>query len=263
MIVYSYTPLLVFSVVIAAVLGAVSGSFLNCAGWRIAHGESFVKGKSRCPSCSHELGALDLIPVFSYVFLGGKCRYCKKKISPRYLFAELIMAALAVMCVLFFDLSFLCLRNFLFISCLFCLSVADLEAFIIPNGTLIAAVAVWLAWLPFSGYGWAEIGLHVLSAAVYGAGVLVLSLIMDKLLKKESLGGGDVKLFFVMGLYLGLVASLFSVMLSCVIGLLFVLFARKKAGEHFPFGPSIAAATTVMLFCGDLLTNAYLGLFGG
>lgn len=238
------------------------GSFLNCAAWRIAHGESFFKGRSRCPSCGHTLGLPDLIPVFSYVFLGGKCRFCKAKISPRYLITELLMAALSVGCVLRFDLTALCAVNFVFICCLLCLSLTDLETFIIPNGTLIVALVAWCVYLPFSGFGWSDIGLHVLSGFVYGGGVLIISLVMDKILKKESLGGGDVKLFFVVGLYLGLLPSLFAVMLSCVIGLLFVLVSRTGSKNHFPFGPSIAVAATVMLFCGDILSNAYLSLFG-
>ena len=238
------------------------GSFLNCTAWRIAHNEPFYKGRSHCPSCGHTLGVLDLVPVFSYLFLRGKCRYCKTKISPRYLLTEIFMAALTVGCVLRFGLTPLCAVNFIFLCCLLTLSLVDLETMIIPNGALIVAAAAWVIYAPFSGLGWAGIGLHVLAAVVYGVGVLLLSLLMDKILKKESLGGGDVKLFFVMGLYLGLVQSLFAVMLSCVIGLVFALFTRKKEEGRFPFGPSIAAATAVMLFCGDLLSNAYLSLFG-
>ena len=261
MSIYSDTPILVFFTVIFAILGAVMGSFLNCAAWRIAHNESFLKGRSRCPECGHELGVPDLIPVFSYIFLGGKCRFCKTKISPRYLISELFMAALFVGCLFRFDLTPLLAVNVVFICCLFTLTLTDLEAFIIPNGTLIVAIAAWLIWLPFSGLGWIDIGFRLLSAVIYGGGVLLLSLIMDKVLKKESLGGGDVKLFFVMGLYLGLVPSLFAVMLACILGLLFVLIFRKKRGEHFPFGPSIAAATVVMLFAGDLLANWYISFF--
>ena len=261
MSIYSSTYTLVFFITVSAVLGAVMGSFLNCAAWRIVHKESFLKGRSKCPECGHTLGIPDLIPVFSFIFLRGKCRFCKKKISPRYLITELIMAALFAGCALRFDLTPILAVNLVFICCLFTLTLTDLDTYIIPNGTLIVAAAAWLIYLPFSGLGWADIGFRFLASAAFGGGILLLSLIMDKVLKKESLGGGDVKLFFVMGLYLGLVPSLFAVMLACVLGLLFVLISRRRKGEHFPFGPAISAATVVMLFCGDFLSNLYLSFF--
>ena len=80
MSIYEDTFFMIYCCVLAGVFGAVLGSFLNCAAWRIAHGESFVKGRSHCTSCGHVLGFLDLIPVFSWIFLGGRCRYCKTKI---------------------------------------------------------------------------------------------------------------------------------------------------------------------------------------
>ena len=105
MSIYEDTFFMIYCCVLAGVFGAVLGSFLNCAAWRIAHGESFVKGKSHCTSCGHVLGFLDLIPVFSWIFLGGKCRYCKTKISPRYMLTELFFALVSVLTLLRFDLS--------------------------------------------------------------------------------------------------------------------------------------------------------------
>ena len=248
----------------AAILGAVMGSFLNCAAWRIAHGESFLKGRSRCPACGHVLGIPDLVPVFSWLFLRGKCRYCGAKVSVRYFLAEVFMAVVTVVCLLRFDLTVLCLRNFVFLCCLFCLSLVDLEDYTIPDGCLVISAAVWIAALPFLGWTWKEILLHLLAAVVFGGGLLVVSLIMDRILKKDSLGGGDIKLYFVVGLYLGLAATLFSLMVACIMGLLFA-FLQKRLGkaksEQIPFGPSIAAAAAVMLLFGDPMVQWYLGLF--
>ena len=111
--------LLLYCGAVAVILGAVFGSFLNCAAWRIAHGESFLRGHSRCPSCGHELGARDLVPVLSWVFQRGRCRYCGVKISVRYPLTELAFALLTLLCLLRFDLSVLCLRNWIFLCCLF------------------------------------------------------------------------------------------------------------------------------------------------
>ena len=94
MSIYEYRPLLVFCVIVAAMLGAIAGSFLNCAAWRIVRGESFVRGRSRCPSCGHILGVTELIPVVSWVLSRGRCRYCGEKVSVRYPLTELAFGAI-------------------------------------------------------------------------------------------------------------------------------------------------------------------------
>lgn len=254
--------LLIYCCCVAAVLGAVFGSFLNCAAWRIAHGESFVKGRSHCINCGYELGLWDLIPVFSWLFLRGRCRKCGSKISIRYPLTELFFAVLTVLCLLRFDLTVLCLRNWVFLCCLFCLSLVDLESFTIPDGTLLIAFGAWLLALPFLRPGWAWIGLRFLAGLVFGGGILLVSLLMDKLLKKESLGGGDVKLFAVCGLYLGFAGSLFGMLFACLFGLLFSRLRGAKNGQPFPFGPAISLAAALMLLYGDGLVGWYFGLMG-
>ena len=102
-----------------------------------------------------------------------------------------------------------------------------------------------------------------MAAVVFGGGPLLLSLLLDSILKKDTLGGGDIKLYFVVGLYLGFAATLFSLLLACVLGLLFAFLRKtfgKAIGEPIPFGPSIAAAAAVMLLYGDPLVRWYLGL---
>ncbi len=256
---YDYPPLLAFACAAAAVVGAVLGSFLNCAAWRIAHGESWTKGRSHCPGCGHTLSALDLVPVLSWLFLRGRCRYCGRKLSARYPLTELFFALVAAACLLRDGLTPLLARDMVFLCCLFLLSLVDLESYIIPDGCHIVSAAAWLAWLPFSGWGLREILLHLAAALCFGGGVMLIGLLVGKALKKESLGGGDVKLFAVMGLYLGFVGSLFALMLSCVFGLLLALVKRGEEGR-IPFGPAIAAATAVMLLFGGGLVEWYLGL---
>ncbi len=254
--------ILIYCCVMAGMLGAVFGSFLNCAAWRIARGESFWTGRSRCPECGHTLGVPDLVPVLSWLVLRGRCRHCGKRIPARYLAVELFFAALTVVCLLRCDLTVLCLRNWVLLCCLFCLSLVDLENYTIPDGCLLTAAAAWVLSLPWMGMGWGEIGVHLLSLVGFGGVILMLSLACDALLHKDSMGGGDIKLFAVMGLYLGPVAGLFTVLLSCLFGLLFALLRRLggEEGEQIPFGPSIAAATALMLLWGDSLVQWYLGL---
>lgn len=262
--IYEYKPFLIFFVIVAAVFGAVMGSFLNCAAWRIAHGESFLKGRSRCPDCGHILTPLELIPVLSWVIQGGKCRNCGKKIPVRYPLTELVFACVTVACLLRFDLTVLCLRNYVFLCCLFCLSLVDLESFVIPDECHIISVAAWVVTLPFTFISPLDTGLRILAGIVFGGGILLVSNILDRVLGRESLGGGDVKLLAVTGLYLSMAGTLFALMLACVIGLVFYALGKKDGGEGkpFPFGPSISAGAAIMLLFGEPLVSWYLGLIG-
>ena len=132
------------------------------------------------------------------------------------------------------------------------------------DGCLLVAVGAWVAALPFLRPGWAEIARSVLAGLCFGGGILLMSIVMDKLLGKESLGGGDVKLFAVVGLYLGFAGGLFTVLLSCVLGLGFALVQarRGRAGQPIPFGPSISLAAALMLLFGQGIIQWYTGLLG-
>ena len=263
MLIYSAPFFLVFGILSAMLIGLVAGSFLNCVAWRIAHGESFLKGRSHCVKCGHVLSALDLVPLFSWIFSGGKCRYCKEKISVRYPLTEAVMALLSVLCILATDYSLLTLRNWLFICCLFTLSLVDLEIMEIPNGTIIAGIIIWAGFLFFLPEPLLALKNGLIGAVAFGGGILLISLVLDKVLKKDSLGGGDIKLVFTAGLYLGALGSLFMIFLACLIGLVLMPVMKKHGDEKggFPFGPSIAGATCFMLLYGNILTEWYTGLF--
>lgn len=260
MSIYEYQPAFYFFVILAALLGAVLGSFLNCAAFRIVRGESFTKGRSRCPSCGHELGAAELIPVLSWLIQKGKCKWCGEKISIRYPLTEIGFSLITVLCLLRFDLTIVCLRNYVFLCCLYLLTLTDLEDMTIPDGCHITAALAWLVTAPFIYTQWKDALYCVLAAFVYGGGVLVISLWMDKRMGKDTLGGGDIKLIAVAALYLGLVGSLFCIVFSCLAGLLVHGLAGRRSEPEFPFGPWIALGTAVMLLYGEPLVRWYLSL---
>ena len=261
--IYGYRPMLVFCVVMAACFGAVMGSFLNCAAFRVVRGESFLTGRSRCPACGHALTALELVPVLSWALQRGRCRACGAKVSVRYPLTELGFALVTVLCLLRFDLTVLCLRNYVFLCCLFLLTLTDLEDMVIPDGCHIASVLAWLAALPFLFTGWGDVLRSLIAALLFGGGLLGISLVMDKVLGRDSLGGGDIKLFAVVGLYLGVTGTLFALLAACVLGLLMnVALKRKDADRAFPFGPAIALAAALMLLYGAPLILWYQGLLG-
>ena len=260
--------MLVYSCILAAAFGAVFGSFINCTAWRIAHGENFLKGRSHCAECGHALSAADLVPVFSYLFLRGKCRYCGKRISPRYMLTELLLAAAFVCFVLRFGISGETLRYMGLAVILLGLSLVDLDTYMIPNGFIIAGIIWWAVTIPLvlspekEGNLFTRMGTDPLSgligAFLIAGGMLAMVLIFDKISGKETMGGGDIKLFFVAGLYLGTAVGFFNLILSCVTGLLFVAFMKKR---RIPFGPSISLATCLSLFTGPAVVAWYISLF--
>ena len=248
-----------YILILAGVLGAVFGSFINCMAWRIVRNKSVIKGRSRCSACGHTLSVLDLIPIFSYIFLRGKCRYCKEKLSSRYMLTEILLSLVFVSIMWRYDVSFLALR-YLGLSCILLgLSLIDLETYEIPDKFILAGIIWWMVTIPFVESSMSEQLKSGLAGGIaLGGGILFLSLLMDKILKKESMGGGDIKLFFMLGLYTGPVFGLLNVILSCFTGLLLIVFLKKN---KIPFGPAIAAATWITLIWGEKIISWYLGLF--
>ncbi len=267
--------MLLYYGVCTAAFGLIFGSFLNCMAMRIVRKEDFVRGRSHCMSCGHELSAGDLIPLFSWLIHKGRCRYCGEKISVRYPLAESAFSVLSLILyiafigckggfsigavITFFEYWFLT-------GCLFALTLTDLEDLTIPDGVILAGVINWGLFTAL------EIALgikpinwmlhHLLAGFLVGAVMLILSLIMDRMIRKESLGGGDMKLYALLGLYLGYAGSYELVMLSCFLGLVFVAVRKvmnRESSAEFPFGPSIALAGYILLMASDTITNWYFG----
>ena len=144
---------------LAALLGACMGSFLNCAAWRIVHGESVLRGRSHCDACGHVLAVRDLIPVVSYLAAHGRCRYCGAKLSRRHVLAEAVSALVFVTLLLHYDISLQALEGWCVAGILLVCSFADLEGYIIPDGALILGTLVRVAYLAVTrapGRAWAD-----------------------------------------------------------------------------------------------------------
>lgn len=242
---------------LAFVCGACAGSFVNCAALRHVTGEKFSRGRSHCPKCGHVLGVLDLFPIVSWVFLRGKCRYCGAEVSKRYPFTEVLSALAWVTTAAVFGLSFKTLQLCLLFSILLAVALIDLDTLEIPNGLLLGGLLLWLIGLIFDRSGWLS---GLLSGLAIGGALLVISLVMDKVLGRESMGGGDIKLFALLGLFTGPWIGLLLVILSCLTGLVFAWMKRSN-GDPFPFGPAIALAAWPALLIGPQVVSWYLGLF--
>lgn len=243
---------------LAFTLGAFFGSALNCLAYRMARGQKWSKGRSVCPHCGHTLGVADLIPVFSWLFLKGKCRHCGKQISPRYMIAEVVLGVCFVGILRRFGLTFQTVSALTLCCCLFCLSLIDLDIQIIPDRFLVIPAVVQLLLLFTEG----RLLIGLLPAIVCGGGLLVLSLIMDRLLQKETMGGGDIKLAAMLGLYFGFGECLFLIAAACLIGIFTAAVLLKcKADTPFPFGPALSIAAYVTLLFGDQIVSWYLSFF--
>lgn len=257
------TPFItVYSCVLVTLLGLCMGSFLNCFAYRIVHGESVLKGRSHCDECGHVLVPRDLVPVLSFLLARGKCRYCGAKLSLRHLLAEISTGCVYLALLLKYDISLQALQYILFASILLCCAFADLEGYIIPDRFVVSLIAVRLVFLVFTGAGKGEWVDSLLGGFAVGGGLLLIVLAFEKIRKVEAMGGGDLKLLFATGLYLGWKGNLLCLFAACILGIVFGLAATKgKKETAFPWGPSISAAAILTALWGNALIEAYLGLF--
>lgn len=253
---------------ITFVIGLVMGSFINCVAWRIAHHENFIHGRSHCPVCGHTLTPIELIPILSYVMQKGKSRCCGEKISVRYPITEFLTAMLFLGLVWKFDVS---LDSFMFmvlVLILLAVALIDLDTGIIPDGFILIGIFNFILFRCFKGSNiFSGLLEGVIAGLAIAVPILILSLVMDRILKKESMGGGDIKLFFMVGLYFSIRSNIFLVLLSCIFGIVFTMvFQNIRVDDEenpmaFPFGPSIAFAAVISIFIGEPLMELYFGLF--
>lgn len=258
---YLSPPITVCLLCLALALGAVLGSFLNCAAWRLVHGESVLRGRSHCARCGHVLGPAELVPIVSYLALGGKCRHCGEKISPRYVLVEALSALMFLTVLLRFDVSWQCLRFLLLLSLLLFGALVDYEDGWVPDRAIVLAAVGYVPLALLEG-GWRLLANGLLSGAGLLLVLLAVVLAMDKIMKTEVMGGGDLKLFAVLGLYFGWQQGIFLVLVSCVLGLgMMALGGRLKKRESLRFAPVLCLSAWITALAGGPVLEWYLGLF--
>jgi len=277
----------IFSLIIF-LFGLIIGSFLNCVIYRLAlpnfslKNLGGLKGRSFCPLCKHELAWQDLIPVFSFIFLRGKCRYCREKISLQYPLVELAAGIIFLLvflpwCNEFTPVNLLSLWYFWIISCfLIVIFVYDLKHYIIPDKIIYPAIIIagifnlqfliseegsapFFTFAPINGSS--VFNYSILAAILVAAFFLVIVLIS----RGKWMGIGDIKLAFLMGLFLGwpniLVALFSAFFIGAIIGVGLVLSGKKTLKSEVPFGPFLVTGTFIALFWGQEIIDRYLNLF--
>jgi len=237
----------VYYAVVSFIFGAVLGSFYNVVGYRLPRNQSLIKPSSHCTNCNHKLGASELVPILSYVFLGGRCKNCKANISPFYMTFELLTGILFAVASILFGQSYEFLIAITFISMAIIIIISDYQTMIIPDEVLIFCGILILIFQFLSGG--LSLVVHSLANGVIAFSIMLLiKLFGDYLFKKESMGGGDIKLMFVFGMILGWETTIISIFLASFIALpiSLVLYLRKKE-NIIPFGPFLCISALILL----------------
>ena len=227
----------IFIYIIICIFGCVIGSFLNVLAVRLSNGESILWPSSHCHSCTHRLRWYELIPVISYVVQGGKSRCCKTRIPVSYLVVEVVTAVLYMVSYHSFGFSYDYIISLIFISALIVVIVSDIEYMIILD-EVIAFSSILIILLQLVLFGLDYTVNQIIAGILAFGSMFMVKLIGDRLFKKESMGGGDIKLMFLFGLVIGYALSICDIFLATFPVAIYILFSRKD--NLIPFGPFLA-----------------------
>ena len=237
---------------------------MNVCIYRLPLKKSIIFPPSHCPKCGNKIRAYDNIPLLSYIILGGKCRFCKEQISIIYPAVELLSGLIFLSLYLWYGLGWeFASKLFLFTS-LMVIFFIDLKYQLIPDVITLPGIAVGLV---FSLLSKSPSFLDSVIGIISGGGLFYLvALAGDKIFKKESMGGGDIKLAAMLGAFLGwqkiLLVFFLASLLGALVGIIFLILSpRLRENRLIPFGPFLAIATAICIFFGNSLVELYLNLF--
>lgn len=245
---------------LVVIFGLVIGSFLNVCICRIANEESIAFPPSHCTNCGYELKAKDLIPVLSYIFLGGKCRSCKEKISIQYPIVEILNAILYIAIYLKFGFTLNLFKFCLFASLLIVIGFIDFKTKYVYNSTVVFGVVsgilfAVLEWMETKSIPW-----NYIAGAFIGFGIIYLIVILTR-----GMGEGDIDIALIFGLFLGIKGILVTLFLAIILGgivaTIILIFKLKERKAEIAFGPYLAIGGIIACLYGSRLIDIYLGLF--
>lgn len=251
-------PVQIFLAILFCVYGLCIGSFLNVCIWRIPQQLTVVNDRSFCPSCHHKLSAMDLVPLFSWLCLRGRCRYCQTPISKRYPLIESITGILFLLCFLTFGLSAKTVILCLFACALVVGAGIDFDHTYIPD-----RISIFIVFLA-GALHCAGQAPSITSSIIGSLGVAGFMFFLS-LLSGGGIGGGDIKLFAAAGLLLGLPGNIFAFFLGYILAALHILpgllSKKTKKGTEIPMVPYFAVSMMIAALWGDSIINWYLLLF--
>lgn len=250
-------PLTIYLYIVVFLYGITIGSFLNVLIYRLPKKENIVTTRSHCMSCGYQLKWYDLIPLFSYLALGGKCRKCKTKLSVQYPIIEALNGVLYLVVFARYGLSIDSLLYCLLFSALLALSVIDFRTYEIPVGFNYFILALGLVRVATDYTNWLQyvIGLVAVSFVLY---------LIYQISKGAAIGGGDVKLMAATGLLLGWQCNLLGFLLGCILGSVIHIIRMKvsNANHVLAMGPYLSMGVAIAALWGKEMISWYLGILG-
>ncbi len=240
----------IFLSVMFFILGCVMASFLTVVGIRLPKKESFIKGRSHCDSCNNVLKWYELIPLISYIIQLGKCRHCKKNIPFRSFLYELFTGILYLLSYIKFGLSINLIICLILISVILIVIVSDIEYMVIPDEIIIISIIIFIILNTIKD-GFYGFGMSIFGGLIGFIIMYAVKLLGDILFKKESLGGGDIKLMGVLGTIFNYQAIVANIFLASIIALPYALYVTvaKKDGI-IPFGPFLGLSALIIFMFG-------------
>ncbi len=242
--------------IIVFTVGLLFGSFTNVIIARMPVGESIIFPPSHCPSCHKRLSAVDLVPVLSWLFLRGHCRYCQERISIRYPLVEILCALLFIGVYLRWGLSVTTLSGFIFSVILLAAAFIDIDHWIIPDRLTYPGIVIGLM-LSFWTLGFLP---ALYGTLAFGGLMLVIALVSN-----GGMGGGDIKMAAAIGAFTGIKGAAVTLLLASLLGAIFGLGVMliNKTGRKTPikFGPFLALSAYIAYLFADAIFLWYLGFF--
>jgi leader peptidase (prepilin peptidase)/N-methyltransferase len=251
------------------IFGTVVGSFLNVCIVRLAKGESLVTPPSHCPNCRKPIPFYDNVPLLSYLWLRGRCRSCKQRISPRYFWIELATGLLAVGLAHRFGIGVAFVAGFIFAAALVVIAFIDLHIRIVPDVISLPGIALGLVFsivnhLMAGATGFPPPPLSSFTGILIGGGILwLVAWTYERITHTEGMGGGDIKLLAMIGAFLGWPSVPLVLFIASLTGSVVGVFLMLKKGASgklaLPFAPFLCGGALVYLFYGEEILSLYLG----
>ncbi|NFQ08110.1 A24 family peptidase [Clostridium sp. CMCC3677] len=238
------------------ILGLVIGSFLNVCIYRIPLEQSISYPPSHCASCNHKLKPIDLVPIFSYLFLKGKCRYCKEKISIIYPLVEILNSILYIIIFLNYGLSLEFFKYSILSSLLIVIGMIDYKTQDIYTSTIIFGVISSVIFIIIDYL----VNKNAISTYILGGiiGFLALGIIV---IITKGMGIGDAEITLVCGLFLGIKGVIVTLFLGIIIGgivaVIILALKLKDAKDSMAFGPCLSIGAIMYMLWGDMIINIY------
>jgi len=257
-----------FLVTVVFVFGTIIGSFLNVCIVRLPKGESLIQPPSHCPGCRTPIPFYDNVPLLSYLWLRGRCRFCKIRISPRYFLVELLTGILSVALAHRFGLGMTFISGLVFGAGLIVITFIDLHVRIVPDVISLPGIGFGLLAAIINrlvvkeSFSFLPSPVSSLGGILLGGGVLLLvAWGYERVTKTEGMGGGDIKLLAMIGAFLGWpaipVVLFVASFTGSILGLILILQKKATGKLALPFAPFLCGAAFVHLFYGEKIISFY------